>query len=706
MNKHLIVLFLIFFSFKIHAQEAKQDSILPNKLDEVVITGQLSPQSVKKSVFEVKVISQKDIERQAGSNMSDLLTNELNLTITPDTGRGSSTVSLFGLDGQYFKILIDGVPIVSDTGIGNNVDLTQLSLENVKQVEIVEGSMAVTFGENAVTGIINIITKKSSKHKWEIVASLQEETVGEEYKLGNKGRHIQTFKVAHNINDNFYASLDLSRNEFDGFLENRKGKFFNETVENLTELNEVGRGYKWLPKEQLNIKTILKYKKNHFNIFYKLAVFNENLDQFSAIVVQNIHPQTTIPNPFSRDSIFENNRISHQINTNGKFKNGVLYNASASYQELTRDVETYQFFINQLQETNNETAEYLSLNAFHSKATFGNFIKGKKYNFQVGYELSNQKGFADASVSNIPGNNIKHSLTNYDFFTEAVYHPNEKLSFKPGIRYSFQSEFDNQFAASLSTKYDFGKGLTLRNIIGTAYRTPNFEELFTFFVDAQHNVRGNENLIPEKSYSFFTHLKKETWFGDAVKLTNKLTVTYLDVNDRIELVTVDFTVTPRRDLYINIDEYKYFGINLNNAINYKRFKAKLGLSYSGTSKVLDSETNANDDFLYALEVNSSLAYTIPKWNTNFNLSYKLTGKSPVFFQTINGFEEGERDSFSWLNASAQKKFYNNKITTTIGVRNLLNEKTIKTKLNGATVFDVDFAYGTSYYFKLAYNLNI
>ena len=94
-------------AFSSFAQE--NDSIVPkvNKLDEVVVTGQYNPQSVKKSVFEVKVITRADIDRQAGNNLADILNQTLNINIIPNASTGKSGVQLFGLDAQYFKILVD-----------------------------------------------------------------------------------------------------------------------------------------------------------------------------------------------------------------------------------------------------------------------------------------------------------------------------------------------------------------------------------------------------------------------------------------------------------------------------------------------------------------------------------------------------------------------------------------------------------------------
>jgi outer membrane receptor for ferrienterochelin and colicins len=146
------------------SQEQLNDSVIKRekKLDEVVVTGQFKPQSINKSVFNVRVISNKDIQNLAATNLADVLSQYLNITIKPDGNTGRSTVSLFGLDAQYFKILVDNVPLVNENGLGNNIDLSQINLNDIERIEIVEGSMGVTHGANAVTGILNIITKKFS----------------------------------------------------------------------------------------------------------------------------------------------------------------------------------------------------------------------------------------------------------------------------------------------------------------------------------------------------------------------------------------------------------------------------------------------------------------------------------------------------------------------------------------------------------------
>src|SRR6187402_678131 len=173
MNCKSLILFSLGFSTSAMAQQVVVDSIKTNQIAPVVVTAQFEPQSIKKSVFNVTRISKEDIKNQAANNLSDVLNQYLNIRIMPDSGTGRSTVSMFGLDANYFKILVDNIPLVNDTGSGNNIDLTQVNLDDIEQIEIIEGSMGVTHGANAVSGVLNIITKKGGGYKWQISATVQ-----------------------------------------------------------------------------------------------------------------------------------------------------------------------------------------------------------------------------------------------------------------------------------------------------------------------------------------------------------------------------------------------------------------------------------------------------------------------------------------------------------------------------------------------------
>ncbi len=708
MKRSLTALLSLFSLSGIFAQnELPKDSTGIEKLEEVVVTGQHNPQSVGKSVFEVKVISRKDIERQGGNNLADILNTTLNINITPNTSTGKSGVSLFGLDSQYFKVLIDNVPVINEEGVGNNTDLTLINLDDIERVEIVEGAMGVQYGANAVSGIINIITKKSAKSDWEISAYAQEETVGDEYQWFNRGRHIQSLKIGHNITDNLYANAVYTRNDFAGFWNDRFGEKYDR--------NDGLRGHEWLPKVQHNAKALLSYSKEDFSVFYRFDYLHETINDYSELVDLNENPATGTTRPISQDQIFSNNRLYHHLNATGNLFKKINYNISLSYQEQTKDLESYTYVIREDQKENIEEGEYQARSVFFSRGTFSNFFSSEKLSLQAGYELTNERGSGSALAVVInPGEeSITQKLDNYDLFASSEINVSERFSLRPGARISFSNLFDTQFIGSLSAKQQLNNGWEVRAILGSANRTPNYDELYTFFVDVNHNVQGNPDLLPEKGLSAFLHLKKNSKLADGqIRLKNKLSFNYLGLSDRIELIVVQ--ESPLLFQYSNIDSYRAIGLFSENEIYYGNFTAKIGGSLQGVSKVLETRT-LNDDFLYNLQLNANISYTLPKWNTTFSAFYKYIGEQQQFVEKTNDlgeqvFETGKTESYSWMDTTISKSFFNNSFVTTLGVRNLLDVSDINSTAfdggahNGAGT-QIPIGYGRSYFLKLAYNLN-
>ena len=171
-----------------------------------------------------RFISKEQIQKMGAVNLADVLNQYVNISVLPNVNTGKQTVSMMGLGGNYFKVLVDNIPLVSENGFGNNTDLSQVNLDDVERIEIVEGAMGVTHGANAVTGILNIITKKTNKHRWEVGYTIQEESIGSEYNLSNKGAAYTTFKASHSLNDSWFFSLGSTHNKYQGFWNGYHGK--------------------------------------------------------------------------------------------------------------------------------------------------------------------------------------------------------------------------------------------------------------------------------------------------------------------------------------------------------------------------------------------------------------------------------------------------------------------------------------------------
>ncbi|BFM42215.1 hypothetical protein CFS9_08560 [Flavobacterium sp. CFS9] len=682
----------------------KKDTTAVNKLSEVVVTGQFEPQSIKKSVFNVRVISNQDIQNLAANNLADVLNQYLNITVRPSGTTGRSTVSLFGLDAQYFKILVDNIPLVNEAGLGNNTDLSQINLSDVDHIEIVEGSMGVSYGANAVSGVLNIITKKSSKYKWDINAAVQEETVGKEYALFDKGRHIQSLRVAHTFNENWFVSVGANRNDFQGFLNGKKGKDYFQT--------DFMRGYSWLPKDQLNGNAMLSYRKDDFRFFYKFEYLDEDVDFYNSTVQSLFNPALGSYRA-ADDKRYFTNRYFHNLNATGSLFSQLTYNVSVTHQKQQREIENFTYYLFTKTEGANEKKKDQSMEVLSSTGTLNNFFSDKSIDLQVGYEFVNNKGFALVQKKNNVIESVYKTIENYDFFVSSEIMATDRFSIKPGLRFSAQSKFKNQYASSVALRYLFDKGVELRGSYGNGFRTPNFEELYVNQIFDGHFFAGNENLIPETSTSYETSVKKFTSFPSGLQISNTIGGSYLDVNDRIDMVFIGNnpnTGTPENQ-YINISKYRMWNFSTTNQFRLNSLTINVGAALVGVSQRLDNQKNvSNDDFLYSFNLNASVSYNIPKWKTIISGYYKYNGKTQQFEEGASEYVLSTIAASNWFDASIRKNFFKDRFEVTVGARNIFNVTDVnRSKTSGgsahATSSNLMLAYGRSYFFKLAYNLN-
>ncbi|MFA5556076.1 MAG: TonB-dependent receptor [Flavobacteriaceae bacterium] len=671
------------------------------EIEEVVITGQFEPQSINKSVHNVRVITSQDIKNLGAVHLGDVLNQYINITVAPSSS-GRTTVSMFGLDANYFKILVDNIPLVNEGGLGNNTDLSQINLNDIERIEIIEGAMGVTHGANAVSGILNIITKKSTADKWNISATLQEETIGDEYAFFDQGRHIQALKLSHNISDNWFVSVGANRNDFKGYLGNMKGRHH--------QINDGLRGNLWLPREQFQPNAMITYRKSDFRMFYKFEFLNEEINFYENATQSGWNTQYGSYR-YGNDQRYFTNRFYHHLNATGKIKSKVNYNISLSHQYQKREIEKFRYNITFDTEMNNTLQKDQSMEVLYSIGTFSNFFDNKKIDFQLGYELVNNNGF---SVEDEQGNQtkqVREKIDNYDLFAISEIKANKNLSLRPGLRYSFQSIFDNQYAVSFGARYLLPKGFEVRTSIGKSYRTPNFNELFSKIIFDGHYFVGNEDLKPEQSMTYEVNAKKYTYFESGYSLSNNFMVSYSDIEGRITSALVGWEGATPMYQYINISKYRSVNFSNTNQFRMDNWNFSLGASLTGISRLMDNQEFSSDDrYLYNFNMNVNASYTIPKWNTTLAAYYKYTGKTQLFVEGTNQYTLSDIEPYSWLDASVRKTFWNDKLEATIGARNLfditnINQTGFNQGIGHSASSQILLAYGRSYFLKLTYNLN-
>lgn len=710
MKKKVLSILSLSAVFWMNAQE--KDSLSQSKIEEVVITGQFTQQSINKSIYKVEVIDAQQIKNMAVTNVAEVLNQNLNILIEPNKSSGNSSANIMGLSGEYTKILIDNIPVVSDEGMGNLVDLTKINVNNIERIEVVKGSMGVEYGNNAVAGVINIITKKSYAKKFTVLASLQEETVGKDYdwfKKGN-GRHIQSLNLGYRINEHWSVSADINHNDFQGYKGSLNGyKYFNAS-------NDAQRGYDWQPKDQLTTNGTIRYSKNNTSFFYKLNFLTEKINYYNPLISElplGGGKKTYTAN----DKDYNTTRWIHQFNIQTKLGR-INYNGDFSYQSQERKSQVYTYDVPNRQEISRDPEIiFYKSDVLYSRGMFSNFLDNKKINFQLGYELDRTKGFADATTfeSNNNGRSIERTVFNYANFLSAEWNINDWLSFRPGVRLALSNRFNSQYNYSGTLRFKTSENSDIRTVFGSANRFPTYDELYTFVVDNNHDIRGNESLKPETGYSAAAFWDYELTNAGKWKFNFSLSGMYLDVKNRIEDVIINNS--PLQITFLNVDHYR--SVLFGGGLNIRRGDLTLnaGVSVMGISQVLNTgKITSPDDYNYYAEANLAANYTLPSSKTLFALYYKYTGEQRRY--THQGEKDnptdpgqyilGEIGDFNMLNFTVSQPFFNNHFEISAGVKNILDVTNVSNTIqsgnsHNAAASQQNLFYGRSYFARLNYN---
>ncbi|WP_142725587.1 TonB-dependent siderophore receptor [Chryseobacterium sp. ON_d1] len=710
MKKKVITVLSLSITFWMNAQQ--KDSLNKNNIDEVVITGQYMQQSINKSIYKVEVIDAQQIKNMAVTNVAEVLNQNLNILIEPNRGSGNSNANIMGLSGAYTKILIDNIPVVSDEGMGNLVDLTKINVNNIERIEVVKGSMGVEYGNNAVAGVINIITKKSYGKKVSILASLQEETVNKDYdwfKKGN-GRHIQSLNIGYKINDKWSVSADINHNDFQGYKGDLQGyKYFNESNDGL-------RGYDWQPKDQITTNGVIRYNKNNTSFYYKMNFLSEKINYYNPLV-NELYLGGGNRTYTVQDIDYNTKRWIHQFNIQTKIGR-INYNGDFSYQTQERKSQHYMYDVPGRKElSRDENLTFYQSDVLYSRGMFSNFLNSEKINFQLGYELDRTKGFASASTfeSNNNGKDIERTIFNYANFLSAEWNINNWFSLRPGIRLALSDKFDSQYNYSTTLRFKTTEKSDIRLVFGSANRFPTYDELYTFVVDNNHDIRGNENLKPETGYSASLFWDYAMTNSNDWKFNFSASGMFLDVKNRIESVIVNNS--PLQITYLNVDNYK--SVLFGGGINVRKGDLSLnaGVSVLGISQVLNTGNIVSpDDYNFYAEANLAANYTLPYTKTLFALYYKYTGSQKRYTHQTNlqdpkdpgQYVLGEIGDYHMMNFTVSQPFFKNHFEISAGIKNIFDVTSVRNTIqagnsHNAAANQQNLFYGRSYFARLNYN---
>ncbi|WP_311643111.1 TonB-dependent receptor [Selenomonas noxia] len=141
------------------AEETTDESTQTYETDAIVITASRSETTISDVPADVTLISGEQIERGNYTSVSDALKGA-NINVVQ---KGFASYPVINGDSRVL-VMVDGKKVNWDhlmvSGDSNAVDVDQIPIGNVERIEIVRGPNSSLYGERAVSGVINIITKR------------------------------------------------------------------------------------------------------------------------------------------------------------------------------------------------------------------------------------------------------------------------------------------------------------------------------------------------------------------------------------------------------------------------------------------------------------------------------------------------------------------------------------------------------------------
>jgi vitamin B12 transporter len=137
----------------------------PTSPETVVVSASRVPVKLVEAGSSVTVITREEIERRDPQYLSDLLRSVPGLAVSANGGPGSFVqLRMRGGEANHVLVLIDGVE-ANDFTFADEFDFGTLTVSDIERVEIVRGSQSALWGSDAVSGVINIVTRNSESRE-------------------------------------------------------------------------------------------------------------------------------------------------------------------------------------------------------------------------------------------------------------------------------------------------------------------------------------------------------------------------------------------------------------------------------------------------------------------------------------------------------------------------------------------------------------
>jgi len=180
--KNILLLFyilLFLFTLKIFADDV--ESLFTEEQffkveEQIVVSASKRAQKLSDAPVAISVITADDIKRLGVQSIAEALRMVPGVYVQEVTG-GQQEVAIRGMINspkeagafaaysRNILVMIDGRSYFNDVFGGTFWELLPITIEDIDRIEVVRGPASALFGANAVTGVVNIITKDFNKTK-------------------------------------------------------------------------------------------------------------------------------------------------------------------------------------------------------------------------------------------------------------------------------------------------------------------------------------------------------------------------------------------------------------------------------------------------------------------------------------------------------------------------------------------------------------
>jgi vitamin B12 transporter len=455
-----------------------------NLTEDILVTATRRELSIAKIGRSFSIIDRKTLTKTGSIEVLEALRLVEGVNIVQTSTRGGTT-SIFtrGGESNFTKVLINGHAINSD---GGSIDLDNLLTDDVERIEVVRGPGSSIYGNTAMTGIVNIITKRG-------FGPPTLKIISEAGSFGTFKENLQ-FSGGDEKYDYMFSY---------SYLDQQDGRWHNGDYTNKT----FSANYGFRPSDDLELKLTSRFVE----------------DVFGQGASSNAGPR------FDLSDGNDENRKDH------------MFLASEAIAQLSSKWETQLKLSRFDEDTDFITKQDFSPHGGDTEnSIFTSLFERTAFNWQNSIEFSNnyELGFGYDFTLEKGRNTFNTSLfdrrTN-GFYVNNIYSPIDKLYLDFGCRFDTSTEYGDIFSGHTSIVYNLEKsGTKLRANVGNSFKAPTF-----FEIKGSNTTTGlealNKDETVEKNVGYDIGFDQHFWNH------GKLSVTWFENNMRN---LVEFVSTP------------------------------------------------------------------------------------------------------------------------------------------------------------------